>query len=51
MLIAPQEMQKGFVARSKDYVVIMHFNDILQGRITAGQAIDSKMVENAFAAF
>ena len=29
----------------------MHFNDILQDKITQGQAIDSKMVESAFAAF
>ena len=45
--IAPDERQKGLVARSKDYVVIMHFGESLKGKIF-GQNMDEHLVDDAF---
>lgn len=49
-LIVPDERHKNLVARSKDYIVIMHFGECLQDKIF-GQALDEHTIDEAFTQF
>lgn len=45
--IVPDKNPKGLVARSKDYVVIMHFGECFKGKIF-GQNMDEHLVDEAY---
>ena len=48
--IIPDERNKNFVARSKDYVIIMHLGESLQGKIF-GQKLNEYTIDEAYTQF